>query len=101
MAFGHLSLDARLFIGCHYLPLPGPEQVVHPLLNRICLGHEQIGASREFNKPVEGTGITCEDDYATRSVDTIGIDLYFPAAGPLWKAKWVFSITVTLKLASW
>ena len=55
---------------------------MHPLLNRICLGHEQIGASREFNKPVEGTGITCEDDYATRSVDTIGIGFVLSGGRP-------------------
>jgi hypothetical protein len=64
------------------LPLPGPEQVLHPLLNGISLRHKQICASREFDKPIEGTGITCENDYAARSVETIGIGFVLSRGRP-------------------
>src|SRR5262249_25093551 len=37
MPFGHLSLDARLLLGCHDLPLPRPDPSLHSLLNGICL----------------------------------------------------------------
>ena len=54
VAFGHLSLDARLLLGCHDLPLPGPSQVLHSLLNGICLRDKQIGAFSELDKAGEG-----------------------------------------------
>src|SRR5262245_64971581 len=82
MAFRHMPLDARLLLGCHDLPLPGPHQVLHSLLNRICLRDQQIGASSELDKAVEGTGITCENDYAGRRVEAIGIGFVLSRSSP-------------------
>src|SRR5215470_11578973 len=101
MAFRHLSLDARLLLGCHDLPLPGPHQVLHSLLNGICLRDKQIGPFSELDKAVERPGITCENDYAARGVEAIEIGFVFSRSRPFVKSKWVFSIAVTLILASW
>ena len=98
MAFRHLPLDAHLLLGCHDLPLPGPHQVLHSLLNGICLSDKQIGPFSEIDKAVEGPSITCENDYSARGIETIGIRFVFSRSSPLWKAKWVFSIVVTLIL---
>src|SRR5215472_7801135 len=82
MAFRHLSLDARLLLSCHDLPLPGPHQVLHSLLNGICLRNQQISAFSELDKAVEGAGITCENDYAARGVEAIGIGFVFSRSRP-------------------
>src|SRR5262245_19072473 len=87
MAFRHLSLDARLLLGCHDLPLARPHQVLHSLLNRICLRDKQIGAFSEVDKAVEWPRIACENDYAARRIEAIGIGYVFSRSRPLVKSE--------------
>src|SRR5262249_22270015 len=82
MTFGHLPLDARLLLGCHDLPLPGPDQVLHSLLDGICLCDKQIGTFSQLDKAIEGTSITCENDDAARGVEAIGIRFVLTRSSP-------------------